>query len=58
LPDIDHWDHDKLNNNINNLRWISTSDNLKNKSSHMNVEYTYVDSISDEAIVINEYGKH
>jgi hypothetical protein len=58
LPDIDHWDHDKLNNNINNLRWISTRDNNKNRSSCNNVEYTYVDTISDEAIVVDNYGKH
>ncbi|KAA6354104.1 MAG: hypothetical protein EZS28_050369 [Streblomastix strix] len=24
----------------------------------MNVEYTYVDSLSDEAKVVNDYGKH
>jgi hypothetical protein len=24
----------------------------------MNVEYTYIDSISEDAIVVNEYGKY
>ncbi|KAA6395351.1 MAG: hypothetical protein EZS28_009123 [Streblomastix strix] len=31
---------------------------MKNKSSTHNVEYVYVDSISEDAIVVNEYGKH
>jgi hypothetical protein len=31
---------------------------MKNRSSSNNIEYTYVDSLSDEAIVVNDYGKH
>ena len=30
LPEIDHKDRDKLNNNINNLRWVSASANSLN----------------------------
>lgn len=29
--DIDHIDHDRINNNIDNLRIVSRSDNLRNK---------------------------
>ena len=32
LPQIDHIDRNKLNNNVNNLRWCSVSENGYNKS--------------------------
>ena len=32
LPDIDHINHDKLDNKIENLRWVSKQDNNMNKT--------------------------
>ena len=32
LPEVDHIDRDKLNNSLNNLRWVSRSDNCKNRT--------------------------
>ena len=34
LPEIDHIDRDKTNNSIENLRWISRSDNMRNRSTY------------------------
>ncbi|KAA6361458.1 MAG: hypothetical protein EZS28_043015 [Streblomastix strix] len=58
LPQIDHINRDKSDYHIENLRWITASDNCKNKTSTHNIDYVYVDSLSDEAIVVNNYGKH
>ncbi|KAK8853619.1 hypothetical protein M9Y10_017180 [Tritrichomonas musculus] len=55
---IDHINRDRTDYHIENLRWITQSENNRNKSSNNGVEYTYVDEISDDAIVVNDYGKH
>ena len=34
LPEIDHIDRDKTNNSIENLRWISRSENLRNRGQY------------------------
>ena len=31
LPEVDHIDRNRLNNHLSNLRWVSRSDNLKNR---------------------------
>ena len=58
LPCIDHINRDKTDYHLSNLRWVSSSDNNKNKTSHKGVDYIFVDKISDEAIVVNEYKNH
>ena len=58
LEQVDHINRDRTDFHIQNLRFVSRSDNLKNKSSNLNVEYEYVDSIDDNAIEINDYGNH
>jgi hypothetical protein len=52
---VDHQDRDKLNNALSNLRWVSYNDNNRNQSSHMRVDYVFVDEIPDESIVVNDY---
>ena len=56
--EIDHIDHNKLNNHITNLRWCSRSENERNKTSHNGIQYEYVDAIDDDAIAIDEYANH
>ena len=58
LPQIDHIDNDKTNNKLTNLRWCTVSENNRNKSSSGGIDYVYVDEISDDAIVLTDYGKH
>jgi hypothetical protein len=57
--EIDHINHDRADNRIENLRFVSHSENLRNLSSYSNVEVEYFDTIDDEtAIEITYYGKH
>ena len=55
---VDHINRNKLDNSIENLRWCSSSDNSKNKSSHKGVEYEFFNNIDDEAVVVTDYGRH
>ena len=49
LPEIDHINHDKLDNRLENLRWVSSHDNSMNKTKYgMNV-YNTIDSLPDDA---------
>jgi len=58
LPEVDHIDQNRSNNKLVNLRWASKSDNQKNKSGHCDITFEYVDELSDDAIEVDEYGKH
>ena len=55
---VDHINHIKTDNRIENLRFCTASENQLNKSSNLGVEYEFVDSISDDAITVNMYGNH
>ena len=58
LPIVDHINHNKTDYRVSNLRWVSVSDNARNKSSTRGVVYEYVDTIPDEAIKVDTYGNH
>ena len=56
---INHINHDRTDNHLTNLRWVSQSDNQKNKTAHINdIIYEYFDTIDEEAIEITDYGKY
>jgi hypothetical protein len=38
LPEVDHIDTNPANNNVNNLRWVSHSENMKNKITQKHVK--------------------
>ena len=55
---IDHINHIRSDNRIENLRWCSSSENTKNRSSAKGYNYEYIDEIDDKCILIDKYGKH
>ena len=52
---IDHLNHDRTDNRLENLRWCSSSSNQYNKSSHRGVQYEFIDDVPDEATIIDFY---
>ena len=48
-PFIDHINHNRTDNRIENLRWVSYSENNKNKSKRCGVVYEYFDDIPCES---------
>ncbi|KAA6369027.1 MAG: hypothetical protein EZS28_035446, partial [Streblomastix strix] len=56
---IDHKNGVKTDNSITNLRYVSPSDNQKNKTKHnTDIIYEYIDELPDDAITISDYGTH
>ena len=58
LPYVDHINRIKTDNRIDNLRFVSCSDNNKNKTSNNGVIYNYVDKLNDNSFEFTEYGNH
>ena len=58
LPEVDHINRDRSDYHLSNLRYVSHSTNQRNRTSYKNIESEYVDSISGDAIVVDEYNGH
>ena len=56
--EIDHINHQRDDYHIENLRWVSKSENNRNRTSNKGVQYTFVDDIDEDSIMITDYGKH
>lgn len=52
---VDHINHNRSDYNLLNLRWVSPSENSKNRSSFKGNNYQYVDDIPDESIAVDFY---
>ena len=60
-PCVDHINHNRNDNHISNLRWVSSSENNKNKSFYKGVNYAFYDHADfedDDIIVIDQYNGH
>ena len=53
LPCVDHKNHNRSDNHLNNLRWVSHSENNTNVTSKQGIEYEFVDELEANAIQIN-----
>ena len=51
-PEVDHIDRNKSNNNINNLRWVTSLENCDNRNKPSNTGYKYIRKVK---IGYNEY---
>ena len=58
LPEIDHINKIKTDNRLENLRWVSKSENQKNKPSWGDYKFNFVDKLSDNSFEITTYGDH
>lgn len=56
--DVDHKNRIRTDNRIDNLHWVSRSDNLRNRISNGDFIYNYVDELSENSFQIEEYGKY
>ena len=55
---IDHIDRDKLNNHISNLRWITPSDNCRNRNYNSRSTEEFVDELPNDSMLIESYNNH
>ena len=53
LPCVDHRNHNRSDNRVENLRWTSYSENSRNLSSSHGIEYEFVDELEANALQIN-----
>ena len=55
---IDHINHNRADNRIENLRWVSHSENNKNKTRWGNNKYNYIDELPETAESLDAYNGH
>ena len=58
--EVDHINRDRTDYHLENLRWVSIKENNINKSSHLGVEYEFIDyeETPDDLVEVRDYGKH
>ena len=52
---VDHIDRNKLNNHVNNLRWVSHSENMRNRDYTPKRELEYIERLPENVIQVNDF---
>ena len=55
LPQVDHIDRNPFNNSIENLRWVSSSDNNRNRYRYRQQRREYLNTAPNDLIEITQY---
>ncbi|KAA6367447.1 MAG: hypothetical protein EZS28_037026 [Streblomastix strix] len=57
---VDHINHNRSDNSLSNLRWLSRRDNCLNrtKPKRQYITYNYLDILPTGYIELSQYGKH
>ena len=55
FPQVDHINHDRSDYHLSNLRWVTASQNLYNKSFYKGVQYEFVDDLPEDSIKVLFY---
>jgi hypothetical protein len=58
LPEVDHINHNRVDNRIENLRWVTSSENKFNKGSHFGYQYEYFDELPTKCQPLIFYRGH
>jgi hypothetical protein len=58
LEEIDHRDHDRTNNHIENLIWSNRSKNNRNRSGQKGYKYVFLDELPTSAEPLSKYNNH
>lgn len=56
--EIDHINHNRTDFHIENLRWVSHSENNKNRTSTKGYQYIYMDELPETAEPLDSYNGH
>ena len=55
LPEVDHIDRNKTNNSLENLRWVSPSENMKNRAKYSQQKREFLDHAPNDIIEIRTF---
>ena len=53
--EINHINHNRVDNQITNLEWCSRSENMFDRSQYNSIKYKFVDELPDDAVSISQY---
>jgi hypothetical protein len=58
LPIVDHEDGDTKNFHLENLHWVTASENMKNKHTYKGIPYEFIEELPINSIEVKQYKNH